>query len=124
MQIAFLTLFLGLTLGAYPVELAVEGPVASAELLLDGAAAGRIAGPPWKGQVDFGSDLLPHELVARGLDELGQEVVRTRQWVNLPRPAAEVGIVLEGPAEKPTRVRVSWQSLKGERPVAAQVTMD
>jgi hypothetical protein len=124
MQIAFLTLFLGLTLGAYPVEMAVEGPVASIELLLDGAPAGRIAGPPWKGQVDFGSGLLPHELVARGLDELGQEVVHTRQWVNLPRPAAEVGIVLEGPAEKPNRVRVSWQSRTGERPIAARITMD
>lgn len=131
MQIAFVTLFLGLTLGAYPVELAVEGPVASVELLLDGAVAGRIAAPaalekgaPWKGQVDFGSGLLPHELVARGLDELGQEVVRTRQLVNLPRPAAEVGIVLEGPAEKPARVRISWQSRTGERPIAARVTID
>lgn len=124
MQIAFVTLFLGLALGAYPVELAVQGPVASVELLLDGAVVGRIAGEPWKGQVDFGSDLLPHELAARGLDERGQEVVRTRQWVNLPRPAAEVGIVLEGPAEKPTHVRVSWQSRTGERPVAARVTMD
>lgn len=131
MQIAFVTLFLGLTLGAYPVELAVEGPVASVELLLDGAAAGRIPAPaamekdaPWKGQIDFGSDLLPHELVARGLDELGQEVARTRQWVNLPRPAAEVGIVLEGPAGKPTHVRISWQSRTGERPVEARVTMD
>ncbi|MES1240677.1 MAG: hypothetical protein ABUT39_03565 [Acidobacteriota bacterium] len=127
MQIAFLTLFLGLTLGAYPVELAVEGPVASVDLLLDGAAAGRIAPPkgsPWKGQVDFGAGLLPHELVARGLDEAGQEVARTRQWVNLPRPAAEVGIVLEGPAAKPTRVRITWQSRTGERPVAARVTLD
>jgi hypothetical protein len=124
MQIAFLTLFLGLTLGSYPVELAVEGPVASVELLLDGAAAGRIAGPPWKGEVDFGSGLLPHELVARGLDESGQEVARTRQWVNLPRPAAEVGIVLEGPASKPSSVRVSWQSRTGEQPVAARATLD
>jgi hypothetical protein len=124
MQIAFVTLFLGLTLGAYPVELAVEGPVASVELLLDGAAAGRIAAPSWTGQVDFGSGLLPHELVARGLDEAGQEVARARQWVNLPRPAAEVGIVLEGPAAKPSSVRVSWQSRTGERPVAARVTMD
>jgi hypothetical protein len=124
MQIVFVTLFLGLTLGSYPVELAVEGPVASVELLLDGAEAGRIARPPWKGEIDFGPGLLPHELVARGLDEAGQEVARTRQWVNLPRPAAEVGILLEGPAAKPTRVRVTWQSRTGERPIAARVTLD
>jgi hypothetical protein len=98
--------------------------VASVELLLDGAVAGRIDEAPWKGQVDFGSNLLPHELVARGLDDLGQEMARTRQWVNLPRPAAEVGIVLEGPAAKPSSVRVSWQSRTGERPIAARVTLD
>jgi hypothetical protein len=125
MQIAFLTLFLGLTLGAYPVELAVEGPVAAVELLLDGAGTGRIAGPPWKGQVDFGTSLAPHELVARALDGQGQEVGRTRQWVNLPRPAAEVGIVLEGAHEgKPVHVRLSWQSRTGERPISARLTLD
>lgn len=99
MQIAFVTLFLGLTLGAYPVEVSVEGPVAAVELLLDGASVGRIAGPPWTGQVDFGTALQPHELVARALDAQGQEVARARQWINLPRPEAEAEVVLEGSAQ-------------------------
>lgn len=123
MQIAFVTLFLGLALGPHPVELTVEGPVASVELLLDGAVAGRIEKPPWKGEIDFGSVLVPHELVARALDASGQEVARTRQWVNLPRPPAEVEIVLEG-AGRPSRARLTWQSRTGERPTSIELTLD
>ncbi|HWM90942.1 MAG TPA: hypothetical protein VN493_09260 [Thermoanaerobaculia bacterium] len=125
MQIAFVTLFLGLTLGAYPVELAVEGPVASVELMLDGAVAGRIEGPPWTGRIDFGTALAPHELVARALDANGQEVARARQWVNLPRPAAEVGIVLEGGGSgTPAVARLTWQSRTGAQPTSVQLTLD
>lgn len=123
MQIAFVTLFLGLAVGPFPVELAVEGPVAAVELVLDGAVAGRIEKPPWKGEIDFGSELVPHELVARALDASGREVARTRQWVNLPRPAAEVEIVLEG-AGRPSRVRLAWQSRTGEEPTAIHLTLD
>lgn len=123
MQIAFVTLFLGLALGPFPVELAVEGPVAAVELVLDGAVAGRIENPPWKGEIDFGSTLVPHELVARALDASGQEVARARQWVNLPRPPAEVEIVLEG-AGRPSRARLTWQSRTGEQPTSIHLTLD
>jgi hypothetical protein len=123
MQIAFVTLFLGLALGPHPVELAVDGPVAAVELRLDGAVAGRIEKPPWKGEIDFGSALVPHELVARALDAEGREVARTRQWVNLPRPAAEVEIVLEG-AGHPSRARLTWQSRTGEKPTSVELTLD
>lgn len=123
MQIAFVTLFLGLAMGPHPVEVAVEGPVAAVELLLDGAVAGRIEKPPWKGEIDFGSVLVPHELVARALDAGGQEVARTRQWVNLPRPPAEVEIVLEGTGN-PSKARLTWQSRTGEEPTSIQLTLD
>ncbi|HEX5720392.1 MAG TPA: hypothetical protein VF179_29830 [Thermoanaerobaculia bacterium] len=123
MQIAFVTLFLGLTLGAYPVELAVEGPVAAVELVLDGTVVGRIQGPPWTGQIDFGASLAPHELAARALDANGQEVARTRQWVNLPRPAAEVEVLLEG-VGKPSTARLTWQSRTGAQPRSVSLTLD
>lgn len=123
MQIAFVTLFLGLALGPHPLELAVEGPVASVELLLDGAVTGRIAKPPWKGEIDFGTVLVPHELVARALDAEGREVARTRQWVNLPRHPAEVEIVLEG-AGNPSKARLTWQSRTGDQPTSIHLTLD
>jgi hypothetical protein len=120
MHIAFLTLFLGLTSGIQPFELSVGGPVASIEILLDGAVAQRLNGPPWKGEIDLGSDLAPHDLVARALDASGKEVARTRQWINLPRPPAEVEIALESPRT----ARLSWERLTHEPPVQTSLTLD
>lgn len=124
-QIAFLTLFLGLTLGTQPIELTVTGPVAAVELLLDGAPAGRLAHPPWKGQIDFGPTLVPHELVARALNAEGHEIGRVQQWLNLPRSPAEVDVLLENGANgRPAAARLSWQSLTGESPSAIGITFD
>ncbi len=124
-QIAFLSLFLGLTLGPQPVELTVGGPVAAVELLLDGKPAGRLQGPPWTGQIDFGPHLEPHELVARALDDKGQEVGRASQWINLPRPPAEVEVLLErGSDGRVTAARIKWQSLTGESPSGYAIDFD
>ena len=89
-MIAFLTLFLGLIAGVHPVAVSVTAPVSVVEVELDG----RTRAAPWTVSVDFGPDLAPHELVARGLDAEGHEVSRTRQWINLPRSAAEVQILI------------------------------
>jgi hypothetical protein len=124
MHIAFLTLFLGLTSGVQPFELSVNGTAAAVEVLLDGAVARRLSGPPWKGEVDFGPDLAPHELVARALDGEGREIARTRQWVNLPRPPAEVEIALEGRPGAPSRVRLSWERLTHDPPLQTTLTFD
>jgi len=127
-QITFLTLFLGLGSGLQPVELAVRGPVeqiAGLELLLDGAPAGRLAGPPWRTEVDLGPGLLPHELVARAVDAEGRELDRVRQWVNLPRSPAEVEIALEtGPDGRPAAALLAWQSLISGLPGKVLVTLD
>jgi len=124
-QIAFLTLLLGLNSGTVPVEISASGPVAVIELILDGAPAGRLGGPPWMARVDFGTDLLPHELVARALGPDGAELARTRQWINLPRPPAEVALALE-PGEKggPPRVRLAWQSLVAGAPKQVSLALD
>lgn len=67
MQIAFLTLFLGLTSGVQPFELSVNGPVASIEILLDGAVAERLAGPrpasiDWRDEMEsFSGSLVSDE---------------------------------------------------------------
>src|ERR1044071_8929978 len=42
-QIAFVTLLLGLVTGAQPVEVSVSGPVAAVELRLDGVAVGTLS---------------------------------------------------------------------------------
>lgn len=124
-HIAFLTLFLGLTSGSQPFELSVSGRAAKVEILLDGVAVQRLGGPPWKGKIDLGADLAPHELVARALDPEGRELARTRQWINLPRPPAEVELALEGGRSgAPSRVRLTWERLTHDPPIAGTVTLD
>jgi hypothetical protein len=124
-QIAFLTLFLGLTSGKQPVGVVVQGSVSAVELVLDGTAVVRLGGPPWRTRIDFGSTLEPHELVARALDDKGQEVGRARQVLNLPRAPAEMDILLEtGPKGQPTGARLTWRSLTGKKPAAVGLLLD
>lgn len=124
-MIAFATLFLGLVIGVAPVRLLVQGPVAAVEIQLDGQVVGRVEQTPWTLPVDFGTELSPHELLARALDRKGQELARVRQWLNLPRPAAEVEIVIEpGDRDRPAAARLTWQSLIRETPTRVTVTFD
>ena len=124
-MIAFVTLLLGLISGVYPIEVTVSGPVAAVELTLDGASAGRLTGPPWIARVDLGSDLRPHELVARALDPEGKELARATQWLNLPRPPAEVELVLEqGTDGTPRSAVLTWQSVNGVKPSSVGLTLD
>ncbi len=124
-MIVFVTLILGLISGVYPIEVKVGGPVAAVELTLDGAAAGRITRAPWSAQVDLGPDLKPHELVARALDAEGKEIAHATQWINLPRPPAEVEIVLEkGTDGIPAQAQLIWQSVSGVKPEKIALTLD
>lgn len=125
MGIAFLTLFFGLISGPYPVELSVNGPAAAVEVLVDGHSAARISGPPWKGTIDFGPALLPHEVVARALDAEGHELSRAQEWVNLPHPLSKAEIVLEGGGSSPPKAaRVAWTHMKGLNPRSISLTFD
>ncbi|MEO8190092.1 MAG: hypothetical protein ABI682_07095 [Acidobacteriota bacterium] len=124
-MIAFVSLFLGLVIGAQPVTVRASGPVAAVELLLDGAPAARIEREPWTASVDFGAGLAPHELVARALDDKGREIARARQWLNLPRPAAEMSILLQRDDKGiATGAQLSWASLLPGPPAALAVTFD
>ena len=124
-MIAFASLFLGLVVGIAPVAVLVESPVAAVVIELDGKPAGRIERAPWFLSVDFGADLLPHELVARALDRTGKELGLVRQFVNLPRPPAEVEILLERDAlGHPVAARFSGESLLAFGPPRVAVTFD
>lgn len=125
MHLAFLTLFLGLTSGVHPFGLSVSGPAAAVEIVLDGRVVERLSGPPWEGKIDFGPDLAPRHLVARALDTSGREITRADQWINLPRPPAEVEIALEGGRPgAPASARVLWERLTHDAPVATSLTLD
>ena len=103
----------------------VGGPVSSVELVLDGNSVGIVRAPSWSRQVDLEDEILPHELVARALNEKGEEVARTRQWLNLPRAPAEVEALLEkGKDGRVTGARLSWQSLTGEEPKRVEASIN
>jgi hypothetical protein len=124
-MIAFVTLLLGLISGVYPIEVTVGGAVTAVEYRLDGALVARRDGPPWVAPVDLGSELRPQELTVVALDAGGHEIARISQWLNLPRPPAEVEIVLEkGGDGAPGAAQLAWQSVNGVKPASIGLTLD
>lgn len=124
-MIEFTTLFLALVLGQQSVEVAVGPSVRVVELRLDGRLVASLEGPPWRAEVDFGEDLLPHDLVATALSESGQPLGEARQWVNFGRGLVEARIAFEGGQSWPPRwARVYWQSFDGSAPVKTEVRFD
>jgi hypothetical protein len=124
-HLAFVTLFLGLTLGERTVELNVTGPAHHVELLLDQRVAGVMNKSPWRLGLNFGESLIPHRLVARAVDEQGNELARAEQIINLPRPPSEVQLLLDrDETGKPGTVQVIWQSLEADKPKEVTVTLD
>jgi hypothetical protein len=125
MTISFLTLFFGLITGSFPVELAINGPVAAVELTVDDRASAKLPGPPWKAKIDFGKELAPHRIVARALDAEGKELGRVEEWANLPHPLTKVEILLESvKGSVPRAATVVWTNLQGEKPESMSMTFD
>jgi hypothetical protein len=123
--IEILTVFLGLVIGPHPVELAVDPSVAAVNLRLDGAVAARLSERPWRVLVDFGPELVPHELEAVAIDAKGEIAGRVTREINRPKPEAEAVIFLEhGPRGRPVAARVTWETVVDLRPIETSVTLD
>jgi len=123
--IAFASFYLGLVLGAQPIELIAGDKVARVELRLDDRAVATLDGPPWRTELDFGEQLLPHDLSALAFDAAGAEVGLARQWINLPSPPAEAELLVEGvESGEGATARVAWGSLTAGQPIASRVVFD
>ena len=124
-SLTFATLYLGLILGVRPIEVVATGPVADVAFELDGREVARVFDRPYRQPLDFGVEYAPHELVARAHDAKGKEIALARQWINLPRPPAEVQIVLEkDKSGKVVAVGLAWASRMGPRPTGVVLTFD
>ncbi len=124
-MVSFITLLLGLITGVHPVTVAVSGPAAAVELELDGKSVGSLQGEPWTFRCDFGGALRPHRLrvVAKAAD--GHTLSTAEQWVNVPRPRAEVSLSLESAGKgSPSAVHVTWKSLEFANPKRIEATLD
>lgn len=123
-MVTFVSLFLGMVFGVHPVEVLVGEDVAAVEIRLDGELVGRLEGEPWRLDCDFG-ELEPRELVAVSFDAEGRELNRARQWINLPQPWAEVGVVLEKDEKGRVRAaRLTWESTVGADPLQVYASLD
>ncbi|MEZ5332342.1 MAG: hypothetical protein R2991_09895 [Thermoanaerobaculia bacterium] len=111
-MIAFATFFLGLVLGVQTVAVMTSEDVAQVELRLDEHSLVVLDRPPWRAPVDLGDTLEPRMLTAIARDADGLEVARAEQALNLPRPPAELEILLEpGTGGRGAVARVSWDSI-------------
>jgi hypothetical protein len=124
MSLAFLSLFLGLVSGTQSIAFAVSDEVAIVEVALDEHPVAHLNAAPWMAKVDFGSELLPHHLSAGAFNQKGEEIAHIEQWINLPRPRAELEILINRINPHTASVHVNWQSLAGERPDRIEVSMD
>lgn len=108
-----------------PVEVMATGPVAEVAFELDGKEVVRLFERPYRQPLDFGDEYAPHELVARAYDGKGKEIGFARQWINLPRAAAEVEILIEKDASgKPAAAQLTWASRLGPNPSTVSLTLD
>jgi len=107
------------------VEVAVAERVATVELMLDGELAGRLSGEPWKTEIDLGTGLMTHELVAVARDRACTELGRAVQQLNVPRSPAEVEILLDGwRGGRPRYARLIWHSRQLVEPESITVALD
>ena len=124
-MIVFLTLYLGLVSGKQRLELQAAAAVKSIRVVIDGATLATISAPPWRAEIDFGPELQPHEIVAVALNGNGDEIARARQYANVPRPPAEIDVVLDRDAEgRPARARLVARHVGQEKPRGAAVKLD
>ncbi len=125
-MVAFETLLLGIITGLVPVRLMVAPPVAAVELRLDAVPVGVVHEPPWAIECDLGSDPMPHELTAIGLDAAGLEVARATQWVNIGRDRVRLSAILErSPAgREPAAVLLAWETAKLGQVPTVTATLD
>jgi hypothetical protein len=123
-MISFVTLLLGLVVGARPVEMQVDPAVMTVELRLDGRLLVVLTALPWKTNVDFGPPM-PHELVAVARDGVGAEIGRAVQRINLPHSLAEATLtLLPGTGGGGRAARIAWASALSAKPNRVELTMD
>ncbi len=129
-MVSFLTLFLGLWVGAQTVELDVSGPVAEVEARLDGRTVATLTAAPWSFEIDLGPVLSPHSLIVVARDADGRELDHTEQWINLTQRTSAAAMAFETapPGEPaagwPRAVSLVWESTGRLAPETVEVFFD
>jgi hypothetical protein len=111
--------------GPHLVELQVAPGVHMVRMLLDKRPVAVLDQPPWRATIDFGSSIVPSELVAIGFDARGNEIARATQLINVPRPVAEFNITLQNDGDGvPKIAEFKWEHLVAAKVASASLTID
>lgn len=122
-EIVFVTRFLALVAGPHRVTLEGDASVRSVEIRSNSVKIATITKPPWSVPIDLGKELTPQELTAIAYDEQGREVGRDTQVINLPRPLAEISLLLNRKGETFV-VHVASTNLMGKEARSFVATLD
>lgn len=123
-EIVFASRLLGLVAGAQLIDVQVDSGVDHVQMLRNGAAVATLRKVPGSVVVDFGPDLEPHELTAIAFDRDGNELGRDIQAVNVARPLAEVGVLLNRDAKGQLVATVRWNHFAQGYPNSIVVKLD
>lgn len=118
-HLIFISIFLGIVSGKQGLELQADPDIKSIRVTLGGKEVAQMTQPPWRTEIDLGTELVPRELAATGYDANGNEIGRTSQVLNLPKPTADVQIVRDGDG-----LLLRYSSLQYSEPRKTSVTLD
>jgi hypothetical protein len=122
-RIVFVSLFLGLVSGTQWVEMRADPEVKTIRITLGAREVAVLGEAPWQTAIDFGG-LEPNELVATGLNDRQEAVSSASQFLNLPRPVAEVEMVLHREQDMPAAVSLVWHHREQKRPKRVSIAID
>ena len=123
-EIVFASRLLGLVTGEQQIDVQVDPAVQRLEVQRDGATVATLHRVPWSAVVNFGPELAPHELTVVAFDRDGNELARDTQAVNVARPYAEIGVLLDRDPEGQTIASVRWTHYAQRYPSNVTVKLD
>jgi hypothetical protein len=123
-EIVFASRLLGLVAGEQQIDVQVDPAVQRLEVQRDGATVATLNKVPWSAVVNFGPELAPHELTVVAFDGDGNELARDTQAVNVARPYAEIGVLLDRNPEGRMLASVRWTHYAQRYPSSVIVKLD
>lgn len=123
-EIIFASRILGLVAGAQQIDIQADAEVRSVEVRRDGESVALLRAAPWSTRINFGPELAPHELTVVAFDAEGREIGRDTQAVNVARPQAELGVLLDRDAAGNITATVRWSHFTHRDPTSLIVKLD
>jgi hypothetical protein len=123
-EIVFASRLLGLVAGEQHVAVNVDAEVRSVEVRRDGKLVAVLQKAPWSTMVSLGPQLEPHDLTVIAFDAQGKERGRDTQALNVARPAAELGILLDRNAQSHVTATIRWTHFASQNPGKMTVKVD